>query len=106
MCEAGFPQEKIKYASTTIDLTVTVELTIEVPSIDFDPSMIFHQLKRDASRYMKGVKIEKDAVARALGMESSKFLSMSKFQNIDVDKMEMTQYNKDGKVEARHERKG
>ena len=105
MCEATFPVEKVKYASTTIDMTVSVELTIQVPSIDFDPSMIFHQLRRDAQAYLRGVKIDKNAIACALGMESTQFLSVSPFQNVDLDLIGMTQYDKDGKIEARHESK-
>lgn len=95
--------ECVSFPSTTFDVTCTVELSFEVPTIEFNGSKIHKQLVNNRHIWIRGVKLDKESLARVLGMESCKFLFAGAFQNVDVNRITITRYDKNGKVAAREE---
>ena len=89
--------EKIRIPSTTFDVTCTVELSFEVPTVEFDSKKIRTQLNMNRHIWIRGVKLDKESLARALGMESCKFLFAGAFQNVDITRTTITKYDDQGK---------
>jgi len=94
---AGFENEQVKIASSTFDVTMIVEMTFEVPSTNFNTEKIKEQLTRDRYGWTTGAKINKENLARALGLGCTKFLYIG-CSNVDVQKIYVLKYDDDGKT--------
>jgi hypothetical protein len=76
MCKAAQLDERILLPVTKITMTVTAEVEITVPSIDFDVKKIKTQLHDQRWKWLRGVKLDKRVLAETLGMESTTFLEI------------------------------
>jgi hypothetical protein len=85
--------ERILLPSTTFDITLTVELSFEVPSIHFDETQIHKQLGLHRHIWLRGAKLDKESLAQALGMESCKFLFVGGYQNVGINKITISKFD-------------
>ena len=96
MCKAEQDLEKIKVPSTTFDVTCTVELSFEVPTVEFNSKKIRTQLNANRHIWIRGVKLDKESLARTMGMETCKFLFAGAFQNVEVSRITITKFDDKG----------
>jgi hypothetical protein len=103
MCTASPDTKKVMFPTTSFEMTCTVTVSFEIPCVDFDRGAIERQLTENRREWLRGAKVDKNVIARALGMESSRFIVFSSYEDIDLNKITITKYDEKGMVIARHE---
>ena len=89
---------KIMFPTATIDVALTVEVTFEVPSVDFSNNALIEQLRSGRHGWLRGVRLDAKTLAEVIGMENRNFLNVCGYQGIDINKITITKYDDEGKV--------